>query len=89
MMATDSYRQSRLSRRLYEASIVLAFATILVSVLLLVTGMRTHGRFACAAKSIATASARCAGAAEIGHDLPSTPVNVVFSADPSPDDATR
>jgi hypothetical protein len=51
--------------------------------------MRTHGRFACAAKSIATASARCAGAAEIGHDLPSTPVNVVFSADPSPDDATR
>ncbi|MEX2554332.1 MAG: hypothetical protein WEB06_01725 [Actinomycetota bacterium] len=88
-MAIDRHRESRLTRRLYETSIVFAFATLVALSLLLAVGLRTHGRFACAAKSIVAASAHCAGAAEIGPDLPSGAVNVVFSADPSLANAER
>ena len=88
MMAINQHRESRLTRRLYEASIVFAFAVLIALVTLLALGARTHGRFACAAQSIATASAHC-GAAEIGHDLPPSTVNVVFSAVPDLADAER
>jgi hypothetical protein len=89
MMAIDRHRDSRLTRRLYEASIVFAFATLIALFMLLAVGTRTRGGFACAARSIATASARCAGAADIGDRLPSRTVNVVFSADPGRGNAER
>jgi hypothetical protein len=89
MLAIETHRKSRLTRRLYEASIVLTVATVLATFLLLATGLRTHGRFACATESIVTASAHCAGAAEAGADLPSRSVNVVFSTNPNLEDAPR
>lgn len=81
-MTIDTHRKSRLTRRLYEASIVLSVAAVLATLLLLSTGLRTHGRFACTTESIVTGSVRCAGAAEIGRDQPSGAFNIVFPADP-------
>ena len=89
MMAIDRHREGRLTRRLYETTVVFAFATLIALSLLLAVGLRTQGRFSCTTKSIVAASAHCAGAAEIERDLPSTVVNVVFSADTSLANAER
>ena len=89
-MASDAHRSSRLTRRLYEAGIVFVFATIVALLLLVAIGLRTHGRIACATRSIATASARCAGSAEIRRDVPSTgSVTVIFSSDAGHESAER
>ena len=89
MIALDRHRESRLTRRLYESTIVFAFATLIALFMLLAVGTRAHGGFACAARSIVTTSARCTGAPEIGHGQPSGTVNVVFSADPNRANAER
>ena len=89
MTAIEAQRAGRLSRRLYEASIIFALATLIALFVLFAVGARTNGRFACAARSIVTSSARCTGAAEIGREIPSGTINVIFSADPRGDLAER
>ncbi|MGH2784264.1 MAG: hypothetical protein ACRDJ1_03315 [Actinomycetota bacterium] len=81
-MSAREIQTSSLTRHLYETRMAFFLAILAVVAVVGFIGLRGKAQLACTAQSIATASARCNGAAPAPQDAAHQGIRVVFGTAP-------